>query len=59
MPRVTGDVLTDGPCELFIKYEDNSFVALLDERYVNKFGSDSMQGSVVIKNNPDGNSVSR
>ena len=54
-----GDVLTDGPCELFIKYEDNSFVALLDERYVNKFGGDEMQGPFVIKNNPDNGNSSR
>ena len=44
-----GDVLADGPVEWFIKYEDNSFVALLDERYVNKFGGDTMEGPLDIR----------
>lgn len=57
--EVTGDVLSDGPCEIWIRYDNNPFVELLDERYVNKFGGDEMQGPFVIKNNPDNGNSSR
>ena len=57
---VTGDILDDGsPCEMWIRYDDNPFVELLDERYVNKFGGDEMQGPFGYKNNPDNGNSSR
>jgi hypothetical protein len=48
-----GDVLTDGPCEWFIKYEDSSLLEPLDERYderyVKKAGGDFMEGPLDIR----------
>ena len=49
--EVTGDILIDGPCQLFVRYEFD--IKELDGRYVKKEGGDEMQGPFVIKNNPD------
>ena len=47
--EVTGDVLSDGPCELWLKYDDSPILDLLDDRYVNKEGGDFMEGPLDIR----------
>ena len=50
--EVTGDVLSNNdPCEIWIRYEGNAFVELLDDRYVHRHGGDEMEGPLKIKNN--------
>ena len=51
--EVTGDVLSDGPCELWLRYDESPILDLLDERnderYVKKEGGDFMEGPLDIR----------